>query len=426
MQKIQPRATAYRFLFLLFIFFITIYFTAKAQVTPVGTPASASQNNTIASFTVPAGNKRLLLVTASDGASTNITGVKFNGVSMVERKEVTDASIAVDAIYTLSLGDAAVPVTGSIIFTSTGPNNTARFVSAAAFTKVDQTTPLSDMKGDLANTSSSTVTVASATGDLVYDIFDSWNSTLSGTQVAGSGQTIVNSSGGLNFGGSGAGYGFYSTSKKAGAASVTTSWVATGHQAEIHIAVNIKQDNIVLPVNLVSFIATGKNEDVVLNWRTTGAVDLDHTEIERSSNGIDFSLAAIPATATGEYTDVNVARLLTSNGNLFYRLKMIGQQGDFSYSPVVMVKVNKRSSFVTGIQPLFASGKIAVSLNMPRGGMVTLQLSNLTGQLIKTMQVNVATGNNIQYMNGLNALPAGVYALQVSYGRESVTQKLTR
>ncbi len=425
-MKILKNLVAANVVLLSFLILTTVPFTATAQVTPVGTPASASQSNTIASFTVPAGNKMLLLVTASDGASTNITGVTFNGTAMTERKEVTDGSIAVDAIYTLSLGDIAVPVAGSIVFTSTGPSNTTRFISASAFAKADQTTPFSDMQGGLSNSSSSSLTVTSATGDLVYDIFDSWNSTLSGSQVAGSGQTIVKSSGGLDFGGDGAGYGYYSISKKDGAASVTTSWNATGHQAEIHIAVNIKQDNFLLPVKLISFNATGKNADAFLNWLTTGEADLDHIEIERSSNGTDFSFTATCTTNTKEYKDVNAARFCTNNNNLFYRLKLIDQQGTFSYSPVIMVKVNNRASFVTSIRPMFAAGKIAVSLNTAQPGKVTLRLCDISGQLIKTMQVNVSNGNSIQYMDGLYALPPGVYALQAIFGGQVVTQELTR
>jgi len=425
-MKILKNLLTINSILLSFFILTTLSFTATAQVTSVGTPASASQSNTITNFTVPAGNKRLLLVTASDGASTNITGITFNGIAMIERKEVTDGSIAVDAIYTLSLGDAAVSVTGNIVFTSTaGSSNLARYISASAFTKVDQTTPLSDMQGGLSNTSSSSLTVTGAPGDLVYDIFDTWKSTLAGSQVAGTGQTIVKSSGGLDFGG-GAGYGYYSISKKAGGASVTTSWDAPGHEAEIHIVVNIRQDNFVLPVKLVSFNATRKNADIKLNWVTTGESYLDRMEIERSSNGTDFSFAASCITAAKEYTDVNAVRFFDDDKNLFYRLKMVDQQGNFSYSEVVLVKLNKQASFVTGIRPMFAEGKIAISINAPQQSAVTLRLSGVSGQLIKTMQVNVSNGNSIQYMDGLYALTPGVYVLQIIYGRQVVAQKLRR
>jgi len=92
----------------------------------------------------------------------------------------------------------------------------------------------------------------------------------------------------------------------------------------------------------------------------------------------------------------------------------------------VLVKLNKQASFVTGIRPMFAEGKIAISINAPQQSAVTLRLSGVSGQLIKTMQVNVSNGNSIQYMDGLYALTPGVYVLQIIYGRQVVAQKLRR
>lgn len=424
-MKFAPHfAAAYRTV-CAFLFFTIISFSGFAQVTPVGATASASQSNSIASFTVPAGNKRLLLVTASDGGSLNITGATFNGMPMIKRYQVTDDFISVDAIYTLSLGDGASPITGSIIFTSANGSNTTRFMTAAAFTKVNQSTPFSDMKGGLSNTSSSTLTVSSTPGDLVYDIFDTWNNTSSGTQVPGAGQTIVSSSGALNFGFNG-GFGFYTTSRKSGAASVTNTWTAAGHTAYIHIAVNISQDNTVLPVTLLSFNAVKKNNEVLLNWVTTGDVNFDHSVVERSCNGTDFSFVGSCSKTVTAYTDVNATTSCNGNDKIFYRLKMIDQDGSFNYSPVLTVKKRERASIVTGITPLFSAGKIAVSFNMPQRDEVMVRLTGISGQFIRSVHLTPGAGSSVQYIEGLNALPAGVYALQVIYGGDIVTQKLIK
>ncbi|CAN5696756.1 hypothetical protein BH11BAC3_BH11BAC3_23680 [soil metagenome] len=417
-------AAAYRTLFSI-LFLVTICFNTVAQVTPVGTPAFAKQSNTIASFTVPAGNKRMLLVTASDGSSINITGVAFNGMPMIKRQQVTDGFIAVDAIYTLSLGDGSSSITGSIVFTSAGGINTTRFISAAAFTNVNQAIPFSDMKSGLSNSSSSTLNITSSPGDLVFDIFDSWNNSAGGTQVQGAGQTIVNSSGALNFG-SGAGYGFYSTSKKAGASTVTNSWVAAGHSAEIHIAVNISQDNIVLPVKLLSFNAVKKNNDVLLNWVTTGEINFNYSEVERSCNGTDFSFVGKSMKTDKGYTDVDAISTCPGDGVLFYRLKMVDDNGSFSYSPVVLVKKSETGSVVTGISSISSAGRIAVSFNMPQRDKVIVKLTSVSGQLMKTVHLNPEKGSSVQYIDGLNSLPAGIYALQVIYGGNVVTQKLIK
>ena len=425
-MKLAPnQAAAYRIVFS-FLFLIIISFNTLAQVTPVGTPAFANQSNTIASFTVPAGNKRMLLVTASDGSSINITGATFNGMAMTKRHQVTDNFISVDAIYTLSLGDGASPITGSIVFTSAGGSNITRFISAAAFTKVNQATPLSDIKGGLSNTSSSSLTVSSSPGDLVYDIFDSWNNTASGTQVPGAGQTIVSSSGALDFGGDGAGYGFYTTSRKPGAASVTNTWVAAGHSAEIHIAVNISQDNIVLPVRLLSFNAVKNNKDILLNWVTGNEVNFDHSEVERSCNGTDFYFVGNCSKTVRAFTDVNAKTICTGNDNIFYRLKMVDQDGSFNYSPVVLVKNSERECVVTGITPLLSAGRIAISFNMPQSAEVMVRLTGISGQLIRATQFIPGKGSSVQYLEGLSALPAGVYALQIIYAGDIVTQKIIK
>jgi hypothetical protein len=406
-----------------FLFSFCSCFIARAQVTPVGTPASANQNNTIASFTVPAGNKRLLIVTASDGGTITITGATFNGVPMVKRKQVDDGFISCDAIFTLSLGDGATAITGSVVFTSPNPSNVTKFVSAAAFTKVNQVTPFSDIKSGLANLGSSSLTVAGTAGDLVFDIFDSWNAVASGAQVPGSGQSVANSSGALNFG-AGNGFGFYSTGRKAGAASVSTSWNAAGHSAYIHIAVNIAQDNIVLPLKLLSFTGTQKDNDAMLNWLTADEINIAHTEVQRSTDGTDFSMVTNLDKTVKSYADINALEII--NSKLFYRLKLVDLDGNFNYSPVVIVQAQHKTSFITGIQPLLTSGKIAVSFDLPQAKNATLQLCDIAGNTIRKTQLGVNKGTSTRYMENLQSLPGGVYVFQVLCGEERLMQKFIK
>jgi hypothetical protein len=420
MKIILPVALLYRAGFFIFICFSC--FAALGQVTPLGAAVSGNQTNTIASFTVGAGDNRVLVVTASDGGTTSITSASFNGLPMTKRREQGDGFISVDAIFTLSLGSGTA-VTGPIVFTSPIPSNVTKFISAAAFTKVNQATPFSDMKSGLANTGSSTLTVASSVGDLVFDIFDSWNNVAAGSQVPGAGQTVVNSSGALNFG-TNNGFGFYSTGRKAGAPSVTTSWNATGHFANIHIAVNIQQDNIVLPLTLVSFTGAAKNKDAVLNWVTANEINVSHTEVQRSTNGTDFSFVSRLNKTIKSYVDVNAFN--SGNNKLLYRLKLADLDGNFTYSPVLSIQAHNKASFITAIQPFFNAGRIAVSFNVPQEKNARLQLTDLSGKTIRTMALTVGKGISTSYMEDLQSLPAGIYLLQVNCGEERMTKKLLK
>lgn len=222
-----------------------------AQVIAIGTSGSASGTNTIINYNIPAGSNRMLVVTASDAASINITNVTFAGNAMVERVEENDG-FAVDAIYTYALGSGGATM-GTIVITSLNAAHTYKVILARVFENVDQTNPISvtnKAKGTTPTGAvSSSLTLASAPDDLVFDLFDTYSDVNSTTNhTAGGGQTIINTLYDLNLGG--ATEGFWSTSTKAGALSVTMSRSTTDHDAFIHLVANIKYSNALPTVNL--------------------------------------------------------------------------------------------------------------------------------------------------------------------------------
>ncbi len=120
----------------------TFAVTAPASgPSPTGTPAHQFTNSsTMASFTVPAGPRRLLVVSAGDpGTPTNPTSVTFNGMAMSLGNSTSDGFFSCDSIWYLALGNGAA-VTGSINVAFGGSE--FRYIGAASFSNVDQTTPV--------------------------------------------------------------------------------------------------------------------------------------------------------------------------------------------------------------------------------------------------------------------------------------------
>ncbi len=100
-----------------------------------------------------------------------------------------------------------------------------------------------------------------------------------------------------------------------------------------------------LPVKLLSFTGVATGRLVNLTWVTTTQVSFSHFQIERSSNGINFSsVGTRPAVNAGFQNKYAFADYINSPGIYFYRLKMIDTDGRFSYSPVV--KVNTTAALV--------------------------------------------------------------------------------
>lgn len=222
-----------------------------AQVIAIGASGTASGTNTIVNYNIPAGNNRMLVVTASDATSTNITGVTYAGNAMIERVEENDG-FAVDAIYTYALGSGAATM-GTIVITSLNASHTTKVIFARVFENVDQTNPISataNLDGTTPlNMVANSFTLASAPDDLVFDLFDTFSNLGSTTNhTAGGGQTIMHTLYDLSLGGGSEG--FWSTTTKPGALSVTMSRSTTDHGAFIHLAANLKYSNALPTVNL--------------------------------------------------------------------------------------------------------------------------------------------------------------------------------
>lgn len=98
-----------------------------------------------------------------------------------------------------------------------------------------------------------------------------------------------------------------------------------------------------LPISLLEFNATAVNETVQLNWSTASEENASHFEIE-SSPDADHFLTLGSVLAHGNtmepmhytFTDDN-----PSDGNTYYRLKMVDLDGSFEYSPVRVANFRK-------------------------------------------------------------------------------------
>ncbi|MCG2615154.1 T9SS type A sorting domain-containing protein [Terrimonas sp. NA20] len=408
---------------------------AHSQVGSLGTSVMVTQTNTITGFTVPAGTNRILLVTASDGGTININSVTFNGTPLIKARQVADG-FACDAIFVLALGSSASATSGNIVVVSSTASHTAKIISARVFQRVNQSDPLPAASFRTAQNSVtpsvSTLNVPSASGDLVFDIFDSWHNVSGGVRTPGAGQTVTNNSGSVNFG-AGNGFGNYSTSTKPGAASVSMAWTTDVHSALIHIAFNIQSSGIVVPVTLLSFTAQYGEENVLLRWETADAVNFSHFEVERSADARQFApIGSKPSVESAnkvqyEYIDQQPAAAYQNPEKLYYRLKLVDKDSSFRYSKTVEITPGRNNrSLELSAYPTIFSDKVYLDGSFPATGNLTLRLSDMTGRTILTRQLSTVNGKLIYTLEDLGRLQKGTYLLQVIQGKEVISRKLLK
>jgi hypothetical protein len=161
-----------------------------------------------------------------------------------------------------------------------------------------------------------------------------------------------------------------------------------------HIRVTIHYQMIVtLPVNLTSFTAAKTaNNTVKVKWTTADESLIDYYQVERSSNGRDFSSLGVVASTnsttgtTYSFTDNNPVK-----GGSWYRLKIVEQSGPSpKYSSIVAIKIDetgKNKLFPTVVEPgqtisISNAGTEPLKLQFfTSGGQLVTGVTTTTGQV---------------------------------------------
>jgi hypothetical protein len=174
---------------------------------------------------------------------------------------------------------------------------------------------------------------------------------------------------------------------------------------------------VVLPVNWLSFDVVKQGKDAVLNWAVANEDANHHYELQRSSNGTNFtSIATISKSANGStsynYTDLNITNLGATV--LYYRIKQVDINGRITYSDIrtlrLDIKGNQISIFPNPVtEGFYVNIPFVNADNRP----VKLHLIAANGQVVAVKQITAAMASNYYFDIKNKALAAGSYNLQI-------------
>ncbi|MBK7267949.1 MAG: T9SS type A sorting domain-containing protein [Ignavibacteriales bacterium] len=191
----------------------------------------------------------------------------------------------------------------------------------------------------------------------------------------------------------------------------------------------IKSSNAPLPVELVSFTASVRNNLVNLNWETATEVDNYGFEIERKDKNSDWTKIGF---IEGHFTSNSPKYYMfsdkpTGSSKYSYRLKQIDNDGKFEYSGIVEVDLSgmlpkdiEIKNFPNPFNP-----ETNINIKLPETAQTTVELYNSTGEKIFTIykgKLDVGTTLSLK-VDGSN-LPSGVYLINVSAGKYRKTHKI--
>jgi hypothetical protein len=189
-----------------------------------------------------------------------------------------------------------------------------------------------------------------------------------------------------------------------------------------------------LPLKLLNFTGSRQTASIALNWQTESEQMVKEFELERSLDGVNFrTIATEKANNTGigsrnqyGYKDV-ATEALGAPERVYYRVKMVDQDGKFTYSNIVAIAPLKgRQSLTVLPNPVKAAG--VAEFEITTAGKVQLRILNQTGQVLGTIYNGYkdkgAHRVNLQSaLFDVSRLPVGAYYLQMetAFGRQTVS-----
>lgn len=198
------------------------------------------------------------------------------------------------------------------------------------------------------------------------------------------------------------------------------------------LASNVFPSQSTLPVSLLSFSAAYRNGSTVISWETENEVNFSHYELGRKTETaadyttIDSKTAKGNSTVSSYQSTDNISSLTADV--VYYRLKMVDNDGKFKYSQVVMVRKEKKS--LSGISinpnPVLSGASTTVRLESERSSQVSLRVLDMAGRQVLQQQNNITSGTNSIQVNNLNkAATRFIHLIQLVNGNEQTTVKFS-
>lgn len=167
-----------------------------------------------------------------------------------------------------------------------------------------------------------------------------------------------------------------------------------------------------LPIGLTYFNAENVDKDVLLTWTTESEHNNDYFTLERSRDGVDFSILAAISGAGNSTSTLNYEHhdMNPYTGISYYRLKQTDFDGNSSYSQTRTLNLEFDKSAISELYPNPSNQFVHFDVESTKIGQITVDLYDNTGRILLTKEFKTQKGTN-SFNLDLNLLSQGVYSV---------------
>ncbi|MEP6748067.1 MAG: T9SS type A sorting domain-containing protein [Bacteroidota bacterium] len=198
-----------------------------------------------------------------------------------------------------------------------------------------------------------------------------------------------------------------------------------GHDS---LALRVIRKNIflaTLPATFLQFNTVYKNNANVVTWSTAKETDVDYYEIQRSSDGTNFSkIATVNANNSYGNNQYQFTDEQPLKGYNYYKILIVDKDGKKHASPVMAVYIStgKLSLVKTYLK---SSSQVVVQLQNNEPQNVEIQILNNMGMILCRESRKIEAGNTTLFMN-TPLLSNGVYHVKLTTAKESLVDSFIK
>ena len=180
-----------------------------------------------------------------------------------------------------------------------------------------------------------------------------------------------------------------------------------------------------LPVTLTELKAQQQEKGIQVQWKTDTESNIERYVVEKSTNGQQFELAFSTGLKAGNTSNTyNWFDDQASNGNNFYRIKIIEKSGAIIYSEIVKVNIIKSKSIFAVFPNPLKGNTLSLQLTNVEAGDYTTTITNITGQTVFSSSLKHVGRSATKTILLPEKLAAGKYMLQLRSPKTTITKSI--
>lgn len=182
----------------------------------------------------------------------------------------------------------------------------------------------------------------------------------------------------------------------------------------------------ILKAAVTNFSASLLNKKAELNWSVTNNNEINYFEIERSSDGLNFSAFqnVISTSSDPLSMDYKVMDDLQQKNAavVYYRLRMIHMDGNVSYSKII--RLSLMENWRVNVFPNPVVDNLQINVYAPSNENVEVTIYDASGRLMRKRYQNVSKGNSTINLADFQSWPAGIYSVKMLSGQNIFVDKV--